>query len=254
LLSMSGGTDVVSVFATGAPNVPTWPGEISCAALGVALDTFDGDGSTVRDAVGELVITEPMPTMPVFLWNDPDGRKYRAAYFEEIPGVWKHGDWATITSRNTIIIHGRSDATLNRQGIRIGSADIYAVVEAVAGIREALVVGLDLPDSNYWMPLFVVLAEDLKLDEALKATLKSRLRDEASPRHVPDEIFEVPAIPHTRTGKKLEIPVKRLLLGESLEKVVSVDAIENPSAFDFFVGLAASRRLVRTPVPGHGQL
>ncbi|MFI9823235.1 acetoacetate--CoA ligase [Streptomyces sp. NPDC052013] len=234
LVSMSGGTDIVSALATGAPNKPIWPGEISARPLGVAVDTWDESGRPVRGSVGELVVTKPMPTMPLHLWNDPDGAKYQAAYFDVFPGVWRHGDWATITERGSVIIHGRSDATLNRHGVRLGSADIYEVVEKIPGVHEALVVGIDLPDGGYWMPLFVTLEEGLALDDTFRRLIADRLRSEASKRHVPDAILQVPAIPHTRTGKKLEVPIKRILQGADPDSVVSRDAVDDPAALDAF--------------------
>jgi acetoacetyl-CoA synthetase len=252
LKSTSGGTDIVAALVTGAPTVPVWPGEISCRALGVAVDAYDSAGRPVRGDVGELVVTEPMPTMPVYLWNDPDGAKYRAAYFDVYPGVWRHGDWITITDRGSVVIHGRSDATLNRRGVRLGSADIYQVVEQLPGVREALVIGVDQPDGGYWMPLFVVLDDGLALDDGLRETISSALRRDASPRHVPDEIFAVPAIPHTRTGKKLEVPIKRIMLGHRLADVLSLGAVDDPGALDAFIALAEARSSPARPSPATG--
>ncbi|HEX2894863.1 MAG TPA: acetoacetate--CoA ligase [Marmoricola sp.] len=241
LASLSGGTDVVSALATWAPTLPVWPGELSCAPLGVALDAFDDGGQPVRGRVGELVVTAPMPSMPVMLWNDADGARYRDAYFDRFPGVWRHGDWITVTERGSVAIHGRSDATLNRKGVRLGSADIYEIVENVPGVKESLVVGIDLPEAGYWMPLFVVLEDGRELDDELVATIRTRLREQASPRHVPDDVFAVPAVPHTRTGKKLEVPVKRILAGAHLEDVLTLGAVDDPAALDPFVSLAAAR-------------
>jgi acetoacetyl-CoA synthetase len=238
LVSTSGGTDIVAGLAFWAPTVPIYAGELSCPALGVAVDAFDPDGHAVRGDVGELVVTKPMPTMPVMLWHDPDGSRYRATYFDTYPGVWRHGDWVTITDRDTMIVHGRSDATLNRNGVRMGSADIYAIVEKIPGIAEALVVGIDRPDGRYWMPLFVVLDDGVRLDDALRATVADRLRRDASPRHVPDEIIVVPAIPHTRTGKKLEVPIKRMLLGAKAADVLSLGAVDDPSSLTAFEAIA----------------
>jgi acetoacetyl-CoA synthetase len=250
LKSTSGGTDIVAALVTGAPTVPVWPGEISCRALGVAVDAFDTAGRPVRGDVGELVVTKPMPTMPVYLWNDPDGAKYRAAYFDVYPGVWRHGDWITITDRGSVVIHGRSDATLNRRGVRLGSADIYQVVEQLSGIREALVIGVDQPDGGYWMPLFVVLDDDRELGDGLRETINGALRRDASPRHVPDEIFAVPTIPHTRTGKKLEVPIKRIMLGHELADVLSLGAVDDPGSLDAFIALAEARRRAGGPTEG----
>ena len=243
LVSTSGGTDIVAALACWAPTVPIYAGELSCPALGVALDAFDEAGRSIRGHVGELVVTRPMPTMPVMLWNDPDGSRYRDTYFDTYPGVWRHGDWVTITDRDTMIIHGRSDATLNRNGVRMGSADIYAIVEKVPGITEALVVGIDRPDGRYWMPLFVVLDDGVALDDDLRTTVVDRLRREASPRHVPDEIIVVPAIPHTRTGKKLEVPIKRMLLGAKAADVLSLGAVDDPGALTAFEVIADRGRV-----------
>lgn len=237
LVSMSGGTDICSALASGTANKPIWPGELPARALGMAVATWDASGEPVVGEVGELVVTKPMPSMPLFLWNDPDGSKYHQAYFDTYPGVWRHGDWATITDRGSVIIHGRSDATLNRLGVRLGSGDIYDVVEHQPEVLESLVIGVERPGGGYWMPLFVVLAEGVELDDALRMKINSAIRTETSPRHVPDEIIAVPAIPHTRTGKKLEVPIKRILQGARPDDVLSRDAVDDPSAIDFFVGL-----------------
>ncbi|TQC43835.1 acetoacetate--CoA ligase [Rhodococcus sp. WS4] len=235
VVSITGGTDVVSAFIGGARNVPVWPGELSAPCLGVAVDAFDQSGKPVRGEVGELVVTAPMPSMPVSFWNDPDGKRYREAYFDVFPGVWRHGDWITITDRGTVLMHGRSDSTLNRNGIRMGSADIYQVVEKLPEIAEALVVGVDLPDGGYWMPLFVVLSEGVELDEALKRRIRGAIREQASPRHVPDDIIVAPGIPHTRTGKKLEVPLKRIFQGADAGRTVDRSAVDDPDLLDWFV-------------------
>ncbi len=241
--STSGGTDVVSAFAGGSPVVPVWPGELSAPSLGVALDAWDSRGRPVRGAVGELVVTKPMPSMPVAFWNDPGGSRYREAYFSTYPGVWRHGDWITITDRGSVVVHGRSDATLNRQGVRMGSSDIYHVVEQLDEIAEALVVGVERPEGEYWMPLFVVLHPGRELDDALTGKIRRAIRDGASPRHVPDEIIAVPAIPHTRTGKKLEIPVKRILQRGDPGQVMEAGAVDNPDALRWFAAYQT-----RTPI------
>ncbi|AOW92066.1 acetoacetate--CoA ligase [Rhodococcus sp. WMMA185] len=235
VVSITGGTDVVSAFIGGARVVPVWPGELSAPYLGAAVDAFDESGRPVRDEVGELVITGPMPSMPVSFWNDPDGKRYREAYFDFIPGVWRHGDWITITGRGTVQMHGRSDSTLNRNGIRMGSADIYQVVEKIPEIAEALVIGVDLEDGGYWMPLFVVLVGDAELDEDLKDRIRGAIREQVSPRHVPDDIIAAPGIPHTRTGKKLEVPLKRILQGADVRRTVDAGAVDNPDLLDWFV-------------------
>ncbi|MFJ6651401.1 acetoacetate--CoA ligase [Microbacterium sp. NPDC091313] len=239
LVSMSGGTDICSALASGAANKPIWPGELPARALGMAVATWDPDGNPVTGEVGELVVTKPMPSMPLSLWNDPDGTKYLGAYFDTFPGVWRHGDWATITDRGSVVIHGRSDATLNRFGVRLGSGDIYDVVERQDGIVESLVIGVEQPEGGYWMPLFVVMADGVELDDARRARISAAIRAATSPRHVPDEIIAVPAIPHTRTGKKLEVPIKRILQGARPEDVVSRDAVDDPAALDAFTRLRA---------------
>ncbi|MEU3856464.1 acetoacetate--CoA ligase [Streptomyces sp. NPDC028722] len=242
LASTSGGTDVVSGFAGSAPTTPVWAGELSAPSLGVALTAYDGSGQPVVDQVGELVVTRPMPSMPLSFWNDPDGSRYRDAYFSAYPGVWRHGDWITLTSHGSVIVHGRSDATLNRNGVRLGSADIHDIVEHLPEITEALVIGAEEPDGGYWMPLFVVPAPGVSLDDALREKIREAIRTGASPRHVPDEILAVPAIPHTRTGKKLEVPVKRLLQGAPAEQVLNPAAVDSPELIDIFARLGAERR------------
>ena len=219
-----------------SPIMPVWPGELSAPCLGVALDSWDERGRPVRGAVGELVVTKPMPSMPVAFWNDPAGSRYREAYFGTYPGVWRHGDWITITDRGSVVVHGRSDATLNRYGIRMGSSDIYHVVEQLDEIAEALVVGVERPEGEYWMPLFVVLNPGHELDDALTDKIRRTVREGVSPRHVPDEIISTPAIPHTRTGKKLEIPVKRILQGGDPRQVMDAGAVDNPDALRWFAG------------------
>jgi acetoacetyl-CoA synthetase len=235
--SISGGTDVVSAFIGGVRTVPVWPGELSAPYLGVAMDAWDESGKPVRGEVGELVITKPMPSMPIAFWNDSDGSRYRSAYFEMFPGVWRHGDWITITDHGSIIVHGRSDSTLNRHGIRMGSADIYQSVERLPEIAEALVIGAEQPDGGYWMPLFVVLADDAELTDELRDRIKHTIRDEVSPRHVPDEIIVAPGVPHTRTGKKLEVPIKKLFQGADPTKVVEKSAVDDPALLDWYANL-----------------
>ncbi|WP_411074925.1 acetoacetate--CoA ligase [Streptomyces sp. cmx-4-7] len=236
--STSGGTDIVSGFAGGVPTVPVWPGEISVPLLGVALKAYDARGRAVTDEVGELVVTRPMPSMPLHFWNDPDGSRYRQSYFGAFPGVWRHGDWMTRTHRGTVVISGRSDSTLNRQGVRLGSADIYAVVDTLPGIRESLVVGAELADGDYWMPLFVVMEPGQRLTEDVRIAITTAIRTKASPRHVPDAVIEVPALPHTRTGKKLEVPVKRLLQGVPLDRVAGREAVDDITALRYFTRFA----------------
>ena len=212
--------------------------------VGALAATLRDLGVGPGDRVAELVVTKPMPSMPVSFWNDPDGSRYREAYFGTYPGVWRHGDWITITDRCSVLVHGRSDATLNRHGIRMGSSDIYHVVEQLDEIAEALVVGVERPEGDYWMPLFVVLNPGHELDDALTGKIRRAIRDGASPRHVPDEIIAVPAIPHTRTGKKLEIPVKRILQGGDPSQVMEAGAVDNPDALRWFAAYQT-----RTSIP-----
>lgn len=242
VVSSSGGTDVVTAFASAAPTTPVWAGELSAPCLGVALDSLGHNGESVRGAVGELVVRRPMPSMPVGFWNDPDGSRYRAAYFNTFPGLWRHGDWTTITDRGSVIIHGRSDATLNRHGVRMGSSDIYGPVEELPEVAEALVVGVELDDGGYWMPLFVTLTDGARLDEALRHRILAAIRRGASARHVPDEILAAPGIPHTRTGKKLEVPVKRLLRGEKPDSVVDPGSVDRPDLLDWYRQVGMTRR------------
>lgn len=233
--SISGGTDVVSAFIGGVPTVPVWPGELSGPYLGAAIDAWDENGESVRGEVGELVITKPLPSMPIAFWNDPDGSRYQSAYFEMFPGVWRHGDWITLTGHGSVVVHGRSDSTLNRHGIRMGSADIYQAVERIPEVVEALVIGAEQPDGGYWMPLFVVLAEGQELTGELRDRINSTIRTEVSPRHVPDEIIVAPGVPHTRTGKKLEVPIKKLFQGADAAKVVERSAVDNPDLLQWYV-------------------
>lgn len=242
IVSSSGGTDVVSAFAAGAPTLPVWEGELSAPCLGVDLAAFDADGEPVVGEVGELVVRGPMPSMPVRFWGDDDGARYHDAYFDTFDGVWRHGDWITVTGRGSVVIHGRSDATLNRNGIRIGSADIYGPVEGLPEIVEALVVGLERPDGTYWMPMFVVVAADTADDEQLRQRILEAIRSQASSRHLPDEIVVVPGILHTRTGKKLEVPVKQLLMGRPLERVVDAASVDHPELLAWYADFAASRQ------------
>jgi acetoacetyl-CoA synthetase len=192
----------------------------------------------VIDEVGELVITEPMPSMPVFLWGDADGSRYRESYFDMFPGIWRHGDWIEITSRGTAIIYGRSDSTINRSGVRMGTSEIYRAVASIDEITDALVVDVPRPGTEGWMPLFVVLRPGATLDDALTAEIARRIRERCSPRHVPDRVYEIAEVPRTLSGKVLEVPVKRILMGTAPERVASRDSLANPGALDYFVDLA----------------
>ncbi|MGW7354193.1 acetoacetate--CoA ligase [Streptomyces sp. NPDC054784] len=239
--SVSGGTDVCSCFAGAVPTLPVHTGELQAPCLGTDLRSWDPAGNDLTDEVGELVVVNPMPSMPIRFWNDPDGERYRESYFDTYPGVWRHGDWTTLTSRNTVVIHGRSDSTLNRQGVRMGSADIYEAVERLPEIRESLVIGVEQRDGGYWMPLFVHLAPGATLDDTLRDRIRTTIRQSLSPRHVPDEVIEVPAVPHTLTGKRLEVPVKRLLQGTRLEKAVNPGSVDDVELLRFYADLAADR-------------
>ena len=241
IASVSGGTDVCSCFAGAVATLPVHIGELQAACLGTDLQAWDPQGKPVIGEVGELVVTQPMPSMPIRFWNDPDGSRYRDSYFEMFPGVWRHGDWITITERDSVIIHGRSDATLNRQGVRMGSADIYEVVERLPEIRESLVIGVEEPDGGYWMPLFVHLTDGTVLDDALRDRIKRTIRERLSPRHVPDEIIEVPGVPHTLTGKRIEVPVKRLLQGTPLDKAVNPGSVDNIELLSHYAELGRRR-------------
>ena len=238
LASISGGTDIASGFVACAPSLPVVAGEIQCRELGVAAYAFNEAGQSVVNEVGELVITKPMPSMPVFFWNDKDNQRYLESYFEVFPGLWRHGDWIRFSSRGSSVIYGRSDSTINRFGIRMGTAEIYRVVEAIPEIRDSLVVDLEFLGRPSSMPLFVVLHDGMTLDEELRSRIVSEIRTKASPRHVPDQIYQIQEIPRTLTGKKMEVPVRRLLLGALAQKVAHPDAMVNPASFDFFVRLA----------------
>jgi acetoacetyl-CoA synthetase len=240
LSSASGGTDVCSAFVAGAPLLPVHAGEIAGPALGCDVQAFDPQGRPVVGRRGELVIVQPMPSMPVGFWNDDDGSRYREAYFAEFPGVWRHGDWLEVTAeRGTMVITGRSDATLNRGGVRMGTSEFYAVVEDVPGIVDSLVVHLDDGEGGAGqLLLFVVLGEGRSLDDDLRGELATAIRGRLSPRHVPDDVHVVPAVPRTISGKKMEVPAKRLLEGEPLDEVATTGAMQDPSALDAFVTLA----------------
>jgi acetoacetyl-CoA synthetase len=233
LFSTSGGTDVCTAFVGGVPTLPVYEGELQARSLGAKVEAFDEDGASVVGEVGELVLTEPLPSMPVGFWGDEDGERYREAYFDTYPGVWRHGDWIEITDRGTAIIYGRSDSTINRGGVRMGTSEIYRVVLGVDEVVDALVV-----DADGFMPLFVVLREGATLDDDLRATIAARIREDCSPRHVPNEIHQVAEVPRTLSGKILEVPVKRILLGHDPAKVASRDSLQNPTALDWFVDWA----------------
>ena len=238
LASVSGGTDVCSAFVCGSVLLPVNAGELQCRALGAKVEAYDEQGKPLINEVGELVITEPLPSMPLFFWDDPEGKRYHESYFDMYPGIWRHGDWITVTSRGSAIIYGRSDSTINRQGIRMGSSEIYRIVEGIPEVMDSLIVGVELPGGKYYMPLFVVLREGVTLDDALKARIKQKLRSAISPHHVPDDVIAIPSVPRTLSGKKLEVPVKKLFMGVPMEKAISVDAMSDPQSINYFIEYA----------------
>jgi acetoacetyl-CoA synthetase len=240
----SGGTDVCSGIVQGSPLQPVWAGEISGPCLGVAAKAFDEHGNEVpAGELGELVITAPMPSMPVGFWGDDDGSRYRAAYFDEYPGIWRHGDWIRFAENGSCVIAGRSDATLNRGGVRLGTAEFYRVVEELPGVLDSLVVHLEDPSGgNGELLLYVQLEPGIELDDALRRSVITALRTSLSPRHIPDTLMAVPAIPRNRTGKKLELPVKKILLGARLDDVASREVLADPASLDPYVEHAATRR------------
>jgi acetoacetyl-CoA synthetase len=245
LFSTSGGTDLCTSFVGAVPILPVHRGELQARSLGAKVESWDPEGRPVTGEVGELVITEPMPSMPLFLWGDEDGSRYRESYFEHYPGVWRHGDWIEITPRGTAVIYGRSDSTINRSGVRMGTSEIYRAVATLPEVVDALVVDLPRPGTEGWMPLFVVLANRATLTPELEAEIKRRVRERCSPRHVPDEIFSIDAIPRTLSGKVLEIPVKRILMGLPAERAASRGSLANPDALDYFSELSARLADVR---------
>jgi len=238
LCSMSGGTDVCTAFVGGNPCMPVYRGLIQARALGCALYAYDEQGQRVVGSLGEMVIEKPMPSMPIYFWNDPEQQRYRQSYFSKYPGKWRHGDWIKIYENGSLLIQGRSDATLNRKGIRIGTAEIYNVLAQLPGIEDSLVLNLERPDGNDVMPLFVKLSPGQKLNEQLIQLIRSELRQQCSPRHVPDHIIAVPDIPYTLSGKKMEVPVKKVFLGMDIDKNMNRDAIRNPEAMAYFIELA----------------
>jgi acetoacetyl-CoA synthetase len=235
---IAGGTDVCTAFVGGCPLLPVHVGEIPCRWLGNDVQVLDADGQAIQNAVGEFAVLQPMPSMPVRLWNDDDGSRYAETYFSVYPGVWRQGDWATISDAGSLTLLGRSDSTLNRGGVRIGSAEIYAVVEQRDDIVDSLVVGIEKADGEYYMPLFVVLADGVELNDALRDELTRQIRTELSPRHVPAEIVAAPGVPRTLTGKKLEVPIKRIIQGWSIDRAASLGAIDRPELLDWYSGLA----------------
>lgn len=239
--STSGGTDVCTSFVGPCPILPVRAGEIQCRFLGAKVEAFDEQGNSVLNQVGELVITEPMPSMPLFLWNDPDRQRYRESYFDMFPGVWRHGDWIKITAEGGCVIYGRSDSTLNRGGVRMGTSEFYRVVEDIEQVADSLVVDTSGLGSEGQLLLFIVPREGTRLDDQLEHLIRERLSRELSPRHVPNAIYAVDAIPRTLNNKKLEVPVKRILAGVALGQAASLDAMSNPESLQFFADLAKTR-------------
>jgi acetoacetyl-CoA synthetase len=234
----SGGTDCCTGFVGGVPTQPVYAGEIQGRSLGVAAYAFKEKGESVVDEVGELVLTEPMPSMPVYFWNDKDRSRYRESYFDVYSDIWRHGDFFRINARGGCFVLGRSDATLNRLGVRIGTAEIYGALAQLEEVEDALVVNLDLPSGRFFMPLFVKLADGSRLDSELERKICARLRNEYSPRHVPDRIIQAPGIPVTLTRKKMEVPVRKILLGVPPERAANRNAMANPESLEFFVKYA----------------
>lgn len=257
----SGGTDMCTGFVGACPHLPVHAGEIPCRMLGASIEAYDEQGHPVVGQVGELVHTEPMPSMPLFLWNDPGNRRYQESYFEMFPGVWRHGDWIQIAERGSCIIHGRSDSTLNRGGVRMGTSEFYAAIEEMPEVFDSLVVDTGQFDEEGRLLLFVVLPSGLALDEGLKARINAKLRRDLSPRHVPDEIHAITEVPYTLSGKKVEVPIKRFLTGTPMQEAVSMDAMRNPDSLHYFTKMAqnpeiakreADARLPNTPEPTGG--
>lgn len=234
LVSSSGGTDICSSFVTGSPILPVFSGEIQCRALGAKVEAYDEVGNSIVDEVGELVVIEPMPSMPLYFWNDEDNKRYISSYFDTYSNVWRHGDWIKISSKGTCQIYGRSDSTINRGGIRMGTSEIYSAVEEVEGIIDSLVVDITNYQGDAFMPLFVVLDKGVHFDKPLKDEIINRIRKNCSPRHVPNEIYEIREVPRTLNGKKLEVPIKKILMGIPLEKSVNMDSVSNNDALNFF--------------------
>lgn len=237
LCSMSGGTDVCTAFVGGCPSEPVYQGRIQCRCLGCALKAYDEMGEAIIDNLGEMIIEQPMPSMPVYFWNDPAYERYQASYFEEYAGKWRHGDWIKVFENGSLVIQGRSDATLNRKGIRIGTAEIYSVLDAMPALKDSLILNLEQKDGTDIMPLFIVINKGYDFNESLQKEIKQNLKIQCSPRHIPDMIIQSPDIPYTLSGKKMEVPVKKILMGMDVSKSMNKDAVRNPEALDFFVGL-----------------
>jgi acetoacetyl-CoA synthetase len=253
--SQSGGTEICSGFVGAVPTLPVYAGEIQTRMLGMDVHSWSDDGKYLTDEVGELVVTSPFPSMPIRFWNDADGKRYHESYFDTFPGVWRHGDFIKINARGGCYIYGRSDSTLNRFGVRIGTAEIYRAVEQEPEVADSLIVCCELPGGNFFMPLFLRLKPEFKLTEEVQARINRRLRQECSPRHVPDRVYAVAAIPYTLTGKKMEVPVRKILMGAPPEKAASRDAMANPESIDYFIQFAqeSADYSWRAPLPESGE-
>jgi len=238
--SQSGGTEIVSGFVGASPTLPVYAGEIQTRLLGMAIDCWDEQGQSLVDEVGELVCTRPFPSMPLYFLNDVDYRRYSSSYFEDYPNTWRHGDFLKINERGGCYIYGRSDSTLNRYGVRIGTAEVYRALETLSEVEDSLVLCIELADGKFFMPLFVQLKGDLSLTEELNAKIKKRLRTMGSPRHVPDKIHAIEQVPYTLTGKKMEVPVRKLLLGWPIEKAASREIMKSPQSIDYFINYVAT--------------
>lgn len=238
IASISGGTDVCTAFILGSPTQPVHAGELQTRGLGAKVESYSDKGQTLINEIGELVITEPLPSMPIYFWKDDAGKRLKESYFDVFPGIWRHGDFLKITERGTCVIYGRSDATINRGGIRIGTSEIYRAVDQVPEVADSLIVDLPIKKNDSIVPLFVVMAENKRLDDEIKQHIRSQIRNYCSPRHVPTHIFEVNELPMTLNGKKLEIPIKRMLMGKKVEDVVNIDSLANPKALDYFTKFA----------------
>lgn len=240
LASTSGGTDVCTAFVGGSPVLPVRAGIIPTRALGVKVESYDDNGKPLHNKVGELVVTAPMPSMPLFLWNDKDNVRYLDSYFEMYPGIWRHGDWIQINDDGSCVIYGRSDSTINRSGLRMGTSEIYKVVEVIPDIMESLIIDLEYSGKESFLPLFVVLKPEASLTEELKQTINSRIRENLSPRFVPDAIYAISEVPKTLNGKKLEVPVRKILLGKDPNTSLNRDAMANPQSIHYFIDFAAN--------------
>ncbi|MGA9920290.1 MAG: acetoacetate--CoA ligase [Candidatus Dormiibacterota bacterium] len=250
VVSLSGGTDLCTAFVLGCPGMPVRAGVIQCRALGARIEAFDPSGTAVVDQVAELVIEEPMPSMPIFFWGDPEGVRYRASYFSSYPGIWRHGDWIRIRADGGVVIYGRSDSTINRHGVRMGTSEIYRVVEEMGAISDSLVVDVTQSEGDSLLALFLTLTEGESLTSELIGVVKNALRTQVSPRHVPDQIHQVERIPRTLSGKKLEVPIKRILEGAAPEEVLDLDAVADPSALTPFLELAEVLAVARSASQG----